>query len=172
LAKKALVVYFTWTNGNTERIAQALQQALQADLLKITAPDDYHEDYDTVVRQSQEEIRRGYRPRIEPAQADLSAYDIIAIGSPTWWYSVAPPVSTFLETHDFTGKLVVPFTTNGGWPGHAIKDIRKACAGATFLPDIAVKFDSTGGSQLVSSPKEINRWIQSVVKAADQQAEG
>ena len=51
---KALVVYFTWTNGNTESIAKVLQQALQADILKIAAPDDYHEDYDTVVRKSQE----------------------------------------------------------------------------------------------------------------------
>ena len=33
--------------------------------LKIAAPDDYHEDYDTVVRKSQEEIRRGYRPRVK-----------------------------------------------------------------------------------------------------------
>ncbi|WP_303163846.1 hypothetical protein [Mitsuokella multacida] len=62
---KALVVYFTWTNGNTECIAKVLQQALQADILKIAAPDDYHEDYDTVVRKSQEEIRRGYRPRVK-----------------------------------------------------------------------------------------------------------
>ena len=130
MSKKALVVYFTWTNGNTERIAKALQQALQADILKITAPDDYHEDYDTVVRKSQEEIRRGYRPRVEPAKVDLSGYDTVAIGSPTWWYTIAPPMSTFLEANDFAGKTVVPFATNGGWPGRVIKDMKAACPGA------------------------------------------
>jgi len=165
LSKKALVVYFTWTNGNTERIAKALQQALQADILKITAPDDYHEDYDTVVRKSQEEIRRGYRPRVEPAKVDLSGYDTVAIGSPTWWYTIAPPMSTFLEANDFAGKTVVPFATNGGWPGHALEDIEKACKGADFAPGLAVQFDSTGGSQLVSSQDEIRSWIQTVVKA-------
>ena len=165
MSKKALVVYFTWTNGNTERIAKALQQALQADILKITAPDDYHEDYDTVVRKSQVEIRRGYRPRVEPAKVDLSGYDIIAIGSPTWWYTIAPPMSTFLEANDFAGKTVVPFATNGGWPGHALEDIEKACKGADFALGLAVQFDSTGGSQLVSSQDEIRSWIQTVVKA-------
>lgn len=165
LSKKALVVYFTWTNGNTERIAKVLQQALRADILKITAPDDYHEDYDTVVRKSQEEIRRGYRPRVEPAKVDLSGYDTIAIGSPTWWYTIAPPMSTFLEANDFAGKTVVPFATNGGWPGHALKDIEKACKGADFVPGLAVQFDSTGGSQLVSSQDEICSWSQTVVKA-------
>lgn len=165
MSKKALVVYFTWTNGNTERIAKVLQQALRADILKITAPDDYHEDYDTVVRKSQEEIRRGYRPRVEPAKVDLSGYDTIAIGSPTWWYTIAPPMSTFLEANDFAGKTVVPFATNGGWPGHALKDIEKACKGADFVPGLAVQFDSTGGSQLVSSQDEICSWSQTVVKA-------
>lgn len=165
MSKKALVVHFTWTNGNTERIAKALQQALQADILKITAPDDYHEDYDTVVRKSQEEIRRGYRPRVEPAKVDLSGYDTVAIGSPTWWYTIAPPMSTFLEANDFAGKTVVPFATNGGWPGHALEDIEKACKGADFAPGLAVQFDSTGGSKLVSSQDEIRSWIQTVVKA-------
>lgn len=165
MSKKALVVYFTWTNGNTERIAKALQQALQADILKITAPDDYHEGYDTVVRKSQEEIRRGYRPRVEPAKVDLSGYDTVAIGSPTWWYTIAPPMRTFLEANDFAGKTVVPFATNGGWPGHALEDIEKACKGADFVPGLAVQFDSTGGSQLVSSQDEIRIWIQTVVKA-------
>ena len=165
MSKKALVVYFTWSNGNTERIAKALQQALQADILKITAPDDYHEDYDTVVRKSQEEIRRGYRPRVEPAKVDLSGYDTVAIGSPTWWYTIAPPMSTFLEANDFAGKTVVPFATNGGWTGHALEDIEKACKGADFAPGLAVQFDSTGGSQLVSSQDEIRSWIQTVVKA-------
>lgn len=165
MSKKALVVYFTWTNGNTERIAKALQQALQADILKITAPDDYHEDYDTVVRKSQEEIRRGYRPRVEPAKVDLSGYDTVAIGSPTWWYTIAPPMSTFLEANDFAGKTVVPFATNGGWPGHALEDIEKACKGADFAPGLAVQFDSTGGSKLVSSQDDIRSWIQTVVKA-------
>lgn len=165
MSKKSLVVYFTWTNGNTERIAKALQQALQADILKITAPDDYHEDYDTVVRKSQEEIRRGYRPRVEPAKVDLSGYDTVAIGSPTWWYTIAPPMSTFLEANDFAGKTVVPFATNGGWPGHALEDIEKACKGADFAPGLAVQFDSTGGSKLVSSQDEIRSWIQTVVKA-------
>ena len=96
---------------------------------------------------------------------DLSGYDTVAIGSPTWWYTIAPPMSTFLEANDFAGKTVVPFATNGGWPGHALEDIEKACKGADFAPGLAVQFDSTGGSKLVSSQDEIRSWIQTVVKA-------
>ena len=48
-------------------------------------------------------------------------------------------MSTFLEANDFAGKTVVPFATNGGWPGHALEDIEKACKGADFAPGLAVK---------------------------------
>ena len=44
----------------------------------------------------------------------FSAYDIIAIGTPTWWHTMAPAVRSFLAQHDFAGKTAVPFMTNGG----------------------------------------------------------
>ena len=44
---------------------------------------------------------------------------------------MAPAVLTFLTTNDFTGKTVIPFMTNGGWPGHVIKDMK---ASAKELP--------------------------------------
>lgn len=44
----------------------------------------------------------------------FSAFDIIAIGTPAWWYTMAPAVRSFLAQHDFAGKTVVPFMINGG----------------------------------------------------------
>lgn len=45
---------------------------------------------------------------------------------------MAPAVLTFLTVNDFTGKTVIPFMTNGGWPGHVIKDMKDKCKGAAF----------------------------------------
>lgn len=53
-------------------------------------------------------------PQINPISVNLADYDVIAIGTPTWWYTMAPAVLTFLTTNDFTGKTVIPFMTNGG----------------------------------------------------------
>ena len=86
----------------------------------------------------------------------------IAVGTPTWWYTVAPAVKTFLHQQDFTGKTVVPFMTNGGWPGHVIKDMKAACKGANVVCDMQIQFDSTGGSNLETPQEQINEWIQSV----------
>ena len=56
----------------------------------------------------------------------------------------------------------VPFMTNGGWPGHVIKDMKAACKGANVVCDMQIQFDSTGGSNLETPQEQINEWIQSV----------
>lgn len=43
------------------------------------------------------------------------------------------------------GKNVVLFITNGGWVGHVLKDMKKACKGAKVISQKAIRFDSTGG---------------------------
>lgn len=165
--KKAIVIYFSWTNGNTEHIAKKLAETLGgAELLRIEAPEDYQDDYQTVVSQAQEDVKRGYRPRIEPAAIDLSAYDVVGIGGPTWWYTVATPVLTLLDTVDFSGKTIVPFTTHGGWPAHALADIGKGCRGAKrVVPGLAVQFDSSGGSKRITTEKQLEDWLASVKEA-------
>ncbi len=52
--------------------------------------------------------------------------------------------------------------TNGGWPGHVIKDMKKACAGAKIACEMQVQFDSNGGPQLETSEQKINVWAMSV----------
>ena len=52
--------------------------------------------------------------------------------------------------------------TNGGWPGHVIKDMKKACPGANFACDFQVKFDSNGGDRLETPQAQIDAWTQSV----------
>ncbi len=160
--KKLLIVYYSWSNGNTERIAKKLQSIAGGDLLKIDTAVPYSGSYNEVVDQGQREVNRGYEPQLKPISANIADYDVIAVGTPTWWYTMAPAVKTFLHKNSFAGKTVVPFMTNGGWPGHVIKDMKNACTGADVVCDMQVKFDSTGGDKLETSEAEIEAWAQSV----------
>lgn len=162
--KKLLIVYYSWSNGNTERIARALQSAAGGDLLRIDTAEPYTGSYDDVVNQGQEEVQRGYEPALKPVAVSPENYDVIAVGTPTWWYTMAPAVKTFLHGQDFSGKTVIPFMTNGGWPGHVIKDMKKACPGAAFACEMQVRFDSQGGDQMETPEAEIAAWAQSVKK--------
>ena len=49
MEKKMLIAFYSWANGNTERIAKLLQEATGADLAKIETVVPYTGSYNDVV---------------------------------------------------------------------------------------------------------------------------
>ncbi|MBU5627591.1 NAD(P)H-dependent oxidoreductase [Oscillibacter sp. MSJ-2] len=160
--KKLLIVCYSWSNGNTERIAKELRAATGADLIKLETLIPYPEDYQTTVDQGQEEVERGYQPKLKPLDVEVSGYDVIAVGTPTWWYTMAPAVLTFLSSQDWTGKTVISFMTNGEWPGHVIRDMERLCKGAQVRHPLEVRFDSSGGDHMETPEKPVQDWAEAV----------
>ena len=162
MSKKILVVYYSWSCGNTEKIAEQLSNACNADIARIETVEPYPEDYQETVEQGQREVNAGFMPEIEPLEFNPENYDVIVIGTPTWWYTMAPAVKTFTSMYDFAGKTVVALSTNGSWPGNVTADIEDACTGATFGPALEVQFDSTGGDRQETPQHEVDAWIEKV----------
>ena len=82
-------------------------------------------------------------------------YDVVFVGSPCWWGTVAPPVATFLAAYDWSGKTVAPFMTHGGSRmGRSEDDIEKLCPGATLLGGLPVR-----GSAVKGSRDAVDKWI-------------
>lgn len=69
MAKK-LVVYYSWSNGNTKQIAEQLAKAAGADLAEIDTVQPYTGSYDEVVDQGQREVNAGYKPEIKDMKAN------------------------------------------------------------------------------------------------------
>ena len=155
---KAIVIYYSYS-GNTKNIALHIAEALNADTAVIDTVKAYEGDYDAVVEQGHDEIRKGFRPPIKPINVDLSQYDTIILGTPVWWYTFAPAVKTFIESNNLAGKTIYPFATNGGWIGHTAKDIKGACPDSDIGEILNVRFD---GARLVTPEKRILEWIKKV----------
>jgi flavodoxin len=119
---KTLVVYYSLT-GNTEKIARKIADTLGADLEKIEVAQPYEGSYQQIVNLAEKEVNRNYQRPIKPLKNKLADYDRIIVGTPTWWYRMASPMLTFLSNNDFTGKTIVPYMTNAGWPGTVIEDM-------------------------------------------------
>lgn len=160
MKSKMLIVYYSISNGNTKQIAERLQKAVGADIAQIETVTPYSGSYNDIVNQGQREVNQGYQPAIKPLSVNPADYDVIAIGTPTWWYTMAPAMLTFLNSCDWQGKTVIPFQTHGGWPGHVIKDIKNACKGAEFIHEMEIQFDSSGGDKLVTRKTEIETWLK------------
>lgn len=103
-------------------------------------------------------INTNHRPALKNDVQDFDKYDIIFVGSPNWWSTIAPPVATFLERHDFSGKTIVPFMTHGGGRfGHSISDMKKLCPDASFLEGLAIR-----DSYVNDNCQDVVKWLQTL----------
>jgi flavodoxin len=156
---KKLVIYYSQANGNTKRIAKMIADKTGADITAIDTVTPYTGTYDEIVNQGQREVNSKFMPKIKNLDVNPAEYEEIIIGTPTWWYTMAPAVLTFLSNIDLSGKKVAIFQTHGGWQGHTLKDMKALCKGAQIISEKAIQFDSTGGDKLETPLCEIESWI-------------
>lgn len=111
----ALVVYFSAT-GNTRTLAEKIAAAAESELYEIIPVEPYTSadlNYNTDSSRANRELNTDARPEIETMDIEIAAYDVIMLGYPIWWGQCPPPVRTFLDTYDLSGKTIMPFCTSG-----------------------------------------------------------
>lgn len=152
---KILIAYYSWS-GNTRNMAEQIKSYTNADILEIEPVVAYPANYNACVDQAKKEINSGFKPALKVIQTKVESYDIIIIGSPNWWSTIAPPVATFLSKYNFSGKKILPFITHGGSRmGRSIDDIKLLCPTATVLNGLPVK-----GISVSSAGNEIQKWLK------------
>lgn len=67
------------------------------------------------------------RPEIANKIENFGDYDTIFVGFPIWWYVAPTIINTFLESYNFSGKMVIPFATSGGSSIDEAEKILKEC---------------------------------------------
>lgn len=157
---KKLIVYYSM-DGNTKQIAEKIQKITGADIVRMDTVVPYTGTDNEIVQQGEDEVKRGYKPEIKP-QIDIIDYDTIIIGTPTWWYTMAPAIHSFIDSHDFTGKTVIPFQTHAGWPGHGLIDVTAACIGANVVNEKTIHFSPSQFGLLETPERELNQWLESL----------
>ena len=157
MAKQILIAYFS-RSGNTQRIANLIQQQVGGTLYEIQPEVPYPPSYDAVVDQAKEEIQAGYKPALQSPLDHIEQYDMIFVGSPNWWDTIAPPVATFLSEHDLLGKTVIPFCTHGGGGlGRIGQDIAKLCPQSTILGSFEIY-----GSRTRNAQEKVSAWLRKI----------
>ena len=155
-----LVVYFSYTN-HTKMIAEDIKKSLQCDILELKPVKPYSNDYDKVVDEEQNNESSKKTREIEKIDVDLSNYSEIILGTPVWWYTIAPVVRTFLKENDLSGKRIIPFATNAGWLGRTFKEIEELCPNSVIEKEMNIVFTQDyKEKQLVTSPDEIDKWVK------------
>ena len=114
---KTLVVFFSAT-GNTEKAADYIAEAANADIFQLEPAEAYsaadlnwRDDNSRVAKEHDNPEAREVS-LVADTVPDWESYDTVFIGYPIWWGIAAWPVDSFIKANDFTGKTVVPFCTS------------------------------------------------------------
>ena len=109
---KSLVVFYSQT-GSTKKVADAFQKARNADVFEIKTATPYPSTYDSTVAAVRVQRESKQWPALANPKADLAKYDTVFLGYPIMFGTFAPPIYSFLDSNDLSGKVVVPFCTYG-----------------------------------------------------------
>ena len=153
---KSLIVVFSCT-GTTKGIAEKIAALTGAELVDLVPAQPYTaEDLnynDRLTRATVEQNTPDARPEIA-GDISLDGVTTLYLGYPIWWGQAPRIMSTFVESHDFTGITVIPFCTSGGsGAGRTGENLGEQAGTGTFLA-------STRFSSGVSDA-ELQSWIDS-----------
>ena len=161
--KKSLIIYFSRADenyavgyidkGNTEVVAEYVQELTNADMFKVEPLVPYSKDYQTCIEEAKKRV--GNAP-VKESLNDVSEYEVIYIMTPIYWGTYAPELETVLKEIDFTGKVIRIITTHeGSGLANVVSDVKNICKGATILDD-AIAIKGTGAK---NSKSKIESWI-------------
>lgn len=166
----ALIVFFSRTGenffpggtrfiekGNTHIAAELLKEITGADIFEIKSAEGYSDVYKECVMKAKQEYDSNARPALME-DMDVSSYEVIYLGYPNWCGTMPMPVWTFLENHDFTGKVICPFCTNeGSGLANSIGDIQKLAPSAEIKTGLSVK-----GSEVQNAAEVMQNWVNEI----------
>jgi flavodoxin len=155
--KKALIIYFS-RSGNTREVAHQIHERVGGEIIELQTVEPYPEDYEAVKEQAMKELNSGLKPELKTKVEKIGYYDIIFVGTPIWWGTIAGPVKTFLSEYELTGKTVVPFITHAGSSlGRSVTDMAALCPNSTFLDGLAV-----WGKSAKTAQNEVAGWLRKI----------
>lgn len=168
---KILVAYFSRANyvpdgtdgvtgatnkaGNTQTVAQYIQEETGGTLFEIVPDRNYPVSHTECSAIAQQEAENNERPALKSHVENMNNYDIVFVGFPIWVYREPMAVLTFLEEYNFKGKTVIPFCTSMAVAISASEDdFKKTLPEASVKSGLRINYTLSGNWQ-----GEVDRWI-------------
>lgn len=125
---KSLIAYFSragenYVNGNIKNLKKGNNEILSeklskllpdADVFKIEPKKQYSNDYYKCIDEAKKDLEKGVRPELNNKLDTIDGYDKIYLIYPIYWGTFPMGVFTFLESYDFSNKIIIPIATHEG----------------------------------------------------------
>lgn len=169
-SKKILIVYLSRTN-NTKAIAEIIQKNVGGKLVALELQKPYPENYKAIVQQVVKENETDYLPPLKTKIDSIEKYDVVFVGFPTWDMQMPPPMKSFLQEYDLSGKTVIPFNTNAGYGvGSSFETVKQLCPKSKLLEGFSTKggverdgiYFVMKGDRAKEARTEVKKWLQNI----------
>ncbi|MCC8166825.1 MAG: NAD(P)H-dependent oxidoreductase [Planctomycetes bacterium] len=137
--EKVLIVYYS-LSGRTKAVADRLQAKTGAELYEIRTVKTYSSTQPGLYEEPKRELKENDLPELVNSPPDMSAYDLILVGAPVWWYTVPTPLMKFLQDADFAGKRVASFCTYNSTLGQYHPHFAQQAKNADVKEGIALSY--------------------------------
>jgi len=124
---KTCVIFHSYS-GITRSVAQKVKAACGSDLIEVIPRKSYSSL--TAYTLGCMRARREEQDLVDPETINVSAYDLIVVGTPVWAFKATPATNAAVAgLRGSEGKKAVIFATCGGTPGETLPILKKALAG-------------------------------------------
>ena len=133
---KILIVYYSLT-GNTQFIAEALRDTIEADILELKPIKELKANSGTRFMWGGYQSTMKKKPRLMEFDINPLEYDLLILGTPVWAWNISPPMRSFLSKFDLTGKKVALWMCHAGDGVRAMERFREALKNSNIVESIS-----------------------------------
>ena len=120
-------------HGNVRYVSEKVAKELGADLIELVPVKAYPDKGAMQFIWGGSAVTFKKKPELEPYTFNASDYDLVIIGTPVWASNFTPPLRTFFENNDLTGKKIAVIATSAGGDSSKCLEAVKAAAKADSL---------------------------------------
>ena len=143
--------------GNTQILAEYIVDEVGADSFHIETVTPYPAGYDECCDVAKQELNDKARSEIT-GSVDMAQYDIVFLGYPIWWGDMPMAVYTFMESYDWSDKVVIPFCTHEGSGLSGTDSSIASTTGAQVLTAIDMR-GSTAQALKDDTKQTVRTWL-------------
>lgn len=110
---KTAIVYYS-LQGNTRYVCEKVSKELGADLIELVPVKAYPDKGMIKFLWGGSAVTFKKKPDLEPYSFNADDYELVILATPVWASNFTPPLRTFLEDNDLTGKKIAVIATSAG----------------------------------------------------------
>jgi len=157
---KILIVYYSLT-GNTQFIAEALRETIEADILELKPVKELNPESGTKFMWGGFQSTMKKKPELMDFNINPLEYDLIILGTPVWAWNISPPMRTFLSMFDLHSKNVALLMSHAGDGIKAMVRFKEILEGANIIDSITFQMPLKKDSD--ENKEKAIAWIKEVV---------